>query len=429
MTEISLDNYLDSFTQTTDFPSLDGTLFLLNSLNNPHKKLKFIHIAGTNGKGSIVEMLNKTLIDSDYKVGKFISPHLITANECISINNKNIENNEITFYINHFKNIEIEFKKIYNRNFTRFEILTALAINYFYKQQTDIVLLEVGLGGMFDCTNVITPLVSCFASISFDHTQILGNTLEEIAIQKGGIIKENSQSIIFNQEAVSFIKKIAESKNNLLHIIDNKEISDYSVDNNYQYFKYKNNDYKLNLKGKKQIENACVVLNTIQILREYNFNITYDTIYNSLSNITHPGRYETISNNPTVIFDGAHNENAINNFIDTTKTLYENYNKTFIISIITTKDYKKILENLLTSFPESTFIFTSGNNTKKFFSKETLLEFSQEYITKNNLKKITLKQDNLLNLKQYLSNDITFIIGSFYVYNTVINIIKTEEDK
>lgn len=306
--EITLDNYLDSFTQTTDYPSLDGTLYLLNSLDNPHKKLKFIHIAGTNGKGSITEMLNNILINSGLLVGKFISPHLIQANECVCVNNTQIKNTDILFYINHFKNVELEFNKIYNRNFTRFEILTALAIDYFYKQNTDIVLLEVGLGGMYDCTNVVTPIVSCFGSISFDHTQILGNTLEEISIQKAGIIKENSNSVIFNQEAKHFIEKVANEKNNTLHTIYEHEITDYSFDRDYQYFKYNGKDYKLNLKGKKQIENACVVLNTIKILNNNNFNITYDTIYESLSNIIHPGRYETIYNNPLVIFDGAHNE-------------------------------------------------------------------------------------------------------------------------
>ena len=425
--EITLDNYLDSFTQTTDYPSLDGTLYLLNSLDNPHKKLKFIHIAGTNGKGSITEMLNNILINSGLLVGKFISPHLIQANECVCVNNTQIKNTDILFYIDHFKNVELEFNKIYNRNFTRFEILTALAIDYFYKQNTDIVLLEVGLGGMYDCTNVVTPIVSCFGSISFDHTQILGNTLEEISIQKAGIIKENSNSVIFNQEAKHFIENVVNEKNNTLHTIYEHEITDYSFDKDYQYFKYNGKNYKLNLKGKKQIENACVVLNTIKILNNNNFNITYDTIYESLSNIIHPGRYETIYNNPLVIFDGAHNENALENFIQITNGLYKNTNKIFIISIITTKDYKKMITTLLSNFPDSTFIFTSGNNTKKFFDKDILLSYGNEFKEKNNLNNVHLLSDNLNNLKELINintNSTHFILGSFYVYNTVINLLK-----
>ena len=228
MVEITLDKYLNNFKLSTDFPSLDGTLYLLNTLDNPHQKLKFVHVAGTNGKGSITEMLNKVLINSGYKVGKFISPHLKLANESICINNIPIENDIVPYYVNLFTKTEKQFIKEYNRGFTRFEITTALAIDYFYKQNCDIVILEVGLGGLYDCTNVVHPIVSAFGSISFDHMQVLGNTLEEIAYQKAGIIKENSNSVIFNQEACNVIKKVATEKNNHLRIINHDEISNYS---------------------------------------------------------------------------------------------------------------------------------------------------------------------------------------------------------
>ena len=423
MENITLDTYLDSFIQTTDFPSLDGTLYLLNSLDNPHQKLKFIHVAGTNGKGSIVEMLNNILINSNLKVGKFISPHLIRANESICINNTQIDNSSLPFYINKFTEVEKEFTKKYNRTFTRFEIITALAIDYFYKNNTDIVILEVGLGGLFDCTNVITPIVSVFGSISFDHTQILGNSLEEIAIQKGGIIKENSKSVIFNQEATKYIKKIADEKNNTLKIIYEDEISNYSFDENYQYFDYEGIKYKINLKGKKQIENTATVLNVVKILRENNFNITNNTILNSLSSIIHPGRFETINKSPLVIFDGAHNDNALSNFMEAVNSLYKNINKTFIISIIKTKDYKKMIDTLFNNYPNSTFIFTSGNNEKKFFSNEILFTYANNVKTNLKLNAI-LKKDEIININNHLSNDVNFIIGSFYVYNTVINLFK-----
>ena len=423
MKNITLDTYLDSFKQTTDFPSLDGTLYLLNSLDNPHKKLKFIHVAGTNGKGSIVEMLNNILINYNLKVGKFISPHLIRANESICINNTQIDNSSLPFYINKFTEVEKEFIKKYNRTFTRFEIITALAIDYFYKNNTDIVILEVGLGGLFDCTNVITPIVSVFGSISFDHTQILGNSLEEIAIQKGGIIKENSESVIFNQEATKYIQKIADEKNNTLKVIYENEISNYSFDKDYQYFEYEGIKYKINLKGKKQIENATTVLNVIKILRENNFNIANDTILNSLSNIIHPGRFETISQSPLVIFDGAHNDNALSNFMEATNSLYKDIDKTFIVSIIKTKDYQKMINTLFNNYPNSTFIFTSGNNEKKFFSKETLYTYANDVKNKLDLN-VILKKDEIINIKNHISNNVNFIIGSFYVYNTVINLFK-----
>ena len=422
MNKITLDEYLNTFKQTTDFPSLDGTFYLLNALDNPHKKLKFVHIAGTNGKGSICEMLNKILIDSNYIVGKFISPHLKLANESICINNIPITNEEFFPYITLFKNIEENFIKEKNRTFTRFEIITALAIDYFYKKNTDIVILEVGLGGLYDCTNTVTPIVSAFGSISYDHTQILGNTLEEIAYQKAGIIKENSNSVIFKQEASKYIQKVADEKNNKLRIIKNNEITNYHLDESFQYFTYKNHEYKINLKGIKQIENTCTVLNIIEILNENNFNITYDTTFNSLSKITHPGRFEIINKSPKVIFDGAHNENAIDNLINIINSLYKNNKKTFIISIIRTKDYKKILNKLYTEYEDATFILTSGNNQDKFFSNKELFSYKP---TTN----LNIKLDDLNNLKEIINSDknknnINFIIGSFYVYKTVTNLLK-----
>lgn len=191
--DINLDIFLNKFTQTTDFPTLDAMYYIMERLGNPHQKLKFVHIAGTNGKGSIVEMLNKIILCSKkYIVGKFISPHLLTSNESIQINNKSITPNQVEKYIPIFENIASDYLKETGRCLTRFEVLTSMAILYFFENKCDIVILEVGLGGMYDCTNIVKPIVSAFGNISFDHMAILGNTLEEIALQKAGIIKENS---------------------------------------------------------------------------------------------------------------------------------------------------------------------------------------------------------------------------------------------
>jgi len=313
------------------------------------------------------------------------------------------------------ENIIKEYKKAFNREFTRFEILTSIALLYFYEENCDIVILEVGLGGKFDCTNIVHPIISAFGSISFDHMSILGNTLEKIAIEKAGIIKENSNSVIFNQKAVSIIKEICLSKNNNLNIIYENEISNYNYDNIYQYFKYKNLNITLNLKGKKQIENACVVLECIQILKENNFKINDKNIITSLQNIYHPARYEIINKNPLTIFDGAHNENAIDNFISITKDLYKNCQKTFVVSIIKTKDYKTILEKLLTAFPDSTYIFTSGNNLEKFLSSDILFEEATRILPNNK----NLYTDNFKEAISSLQSEVNFIVGSFYTYSSI----------
>ena len=415
-----LDVFLSNFIQTTDYPTLDAMKYLMEKLGKPDKNLKFIHIAGTNGKGSICEMINQILINSNYKVGKFISPHLFESNESISINNKNILDSEFEKYKPLFEKLSQNYFKETNREVTRFEILTSLAILYFADSNCDIVVFEVGLGGMYDCTNIVNSLISAFGSIDLDHTAILGNTIEEVATQKAGIIKENSNTVIFDQPALSVIKQTCKEKNSLLTILSDNDLSNYSYDRNYQYFdfkKYKN--LKINLKGKKQIQNATVAITCVEILNKNGFNISQDYIYDGLSNISHPARFETIKEKPLVIFDGAHNANAMENFVQTVQNLYPQESKTFIISIITTKDYKSDLKLLLENFENCNFIFTNGTIKDKFWNNKILYEFAKELNTSNNLQMLEFN-DGIKNL----NSDVNFIVGSFYVYDKAKELLK-----
>ena len=408
------DDYLIGFKQFDKEPSLDGTLYLLKQFGNPEKDLKFIHIAGTNGKGSIAEHLNRALIDSGYKVGKFVTPHLISTNDSICVNDEPIDDETIKDLIKDLKKFEKKYKEEESKEFTRFELLTASTIKYFKDMNCDIVILEVGLGGLYDCTNVVHPLVSVFGSIAFDHMDILGNSLEEIAYQKAGIIKENSNSVIFNQDATYVIEKVAKEKSNNLKVIYPNEISNYSFDRDYQYFKYKELDFKLNLKGKKQVENAVVAFESLQILKNYNYRISNSTILNSFSKIKHPGRFETIKEEPPVIFDGAHNPNAVSNLIETINAIYKDDKKKFIVSIIDTKDYKKILDLLLSNFKDSEFFFTSGCKDK-FLKANVLLSYAKE-----NYPEVKSFESSLDDIKKILDKEsINFIIGSFYTYEHI----------
>lgn len=410
-----LDNFLNEFVQTTDFPTLDAMYYIMDKLGNPERNLQFVHIAGTNGKGSICEMLNKILMLSNYKVGKFISPHLFVSNESISINNINITDEEFEKYLPKFKSISKDYFEQTGREVTRFEVLTSLAILYFYENNCDIVVFEVGLGGMYDCTNIVKSIISVFGSIGFDHTAILGNTLEEIATQKGGIIKENSNTVIFNQPALPTIQKICKEKNSKLTVINNDELTNYSFDKDYQYFDF--GDYKnikINLKGKKQIENASISIKCAEILNKNGFHIENSAIYKALENIVHPARFEIIRKNPLTIFDGAHNENALKNFCETVNLLYNSENKTFLISLITTKDYKENLKILLNSFSNCKFIFTSGNGSNKFFESQILYDYAKSLNTNNSLECASFE-----NALKKLDNEVNFIVGSFYVYEDV----------
>lgn len=407
-----LDEFLSQFVQTTDYPTLDAMHYLMNKLNSPQKNLKFVHVAGTNGKGSICEMLNKTLILSNYKVGKFISPHLFVSNESICINDIQITDEEFLEYRDIFQELSEKYFEETDRKVTRFEILTSLAILYFAKNNCDIVVLEVGLGGLYDCTNIVHSLISVFGSIGFDHTAILGNTIEEIATQKAGIIKENSNTVIFEQKALGVIEKTCKEKNSNLNVIRNNDISNYHFDSNYQYFDYLNyKNIAVNLKGKKQIENASVAIKCFEILNKNGFNISSDTIYTAFKNLVRPACFEEISSNPKIIFDGAHNENAMPNFVETVKSLYNNKSKTFLVSIITTKDYKAVLKILLGAFKNSTFIFTDGTDENKFFKGQVLYDYAKTLNTSN-----TLEIETFENGFKKLNYEINFIVGSFYTY-------------
>ena len=273
----NIEEYFNSFYRGAKSPELKTMRYFMKKYNNFDKIMKFIHIAGTNGKGSCTEIISNILIKQGYKVGKFISPHLIKYNERISINKRNISDEEILELINELQPLVEEYKRREKENVTFFEFITILALIYFYRNKVDFVILETGLGGLYDCTNVITsPLVSVITSIGYDHMNILGKTLKEIAYQKAGIIKENSHTVIFKQELEVdkvFIDE-CKKKNNILRIVQKEDISNYSFYENYQYFDYKNiKNICLNLKGKVQIKNACLSIETIKIINSYGYNI------------------------------------------------------------------------------------------------------------------------------------------------------------
>ena len=299
---MNVEQYLSTFFKGTKDPTLNAMKYFMEEFDYPEKDLKFIHIAGTNGKGSVAEMMNNILIKCGYKVGKFISPHLSKYNERISINSKNITDEEIEKLILKIKPKIDKYEKENNHKVTFFELETTMAILYFCQNKCDFVVLETGLGGMYDCTNVVNPLVSIITSVGYDHMQILGNTLEEIAEQKAGIIKENSETIYVEQNEASVnetIKNTCEEKNNTLHLIKKEDISNYSYDNNFQKFDFKN--YKnvfINLKGEKQIYNASICLECVEMLKDKSYEIDEKSVREALKTVIHKGRFETINENP-----------------------------------------------------------------------------------------------------------------------------------
>lgn len=423
---IDIQKYLNQFFKGTKDPSLKAMEYFISEYNNFERQMQFIHIAGTNGKGSCTEIISNILIKQGYKVGKFLSPHLIRYNERISINGVDITDSEMSDLIEELDTKIKKYKELTGVDVTLFELETTMALLYFYRNNVDFVVLETGLGGLYDCTNIITkPLVSVITSIGFDHMSLLGRTLPEIAYQKAGIIKENSDTVIFHQEPEVdnvFIEQ-CKKKNNKLHIVKEDDIKDYKYDENYQYFTYKDvKDIELILKGKAQIKNASICIETMKILNEKGFKVDEKNIKEGMKTVVHKARMEVINKQPLIVYDGAHNAPAIKNLQEMVQMYFKDLKRTYIISILKTKDYDKMLQ-LLAEDKEAKFILTSGNDAERYVSKEDLANTANKYIDAEHIIKMNLK-DAVKEAMRSNEEMVTLIVGSFYVYGTVVETLK-----
>lgn len=423
---IDIEKYFDNFNRGTKDNSLKAMRFFLKKYNNFEKNMKFIHIAGTNGKGSCTEVISNILINQGYKVGKFLSPHLIRYNERISIDNKEITDLQIENLIIELQPLIEEYNKKEEKKVTFFELITIMALLYFYRNDVDFVVLEVGLGGLYDCTNIVTNVIaSIITSIGYDHMSILGDTLEKIAYQKAGIIKKNSYCIINStDESINniFINE-CKRKNNKLYIVNLEDIKNYKYTNKYQYFDYKNlKNLCTNLKGRVQIANVCLCLEVIFILKKLGYKLSIKSIRKGLKTIIHKGRMEEVSKKPLIIFDGAHNEPAIKKLQENIEMYYKDKKRLYIISILKSKDYAKMLK-LISKDSKSTFILTSGNDKKSFVGSEVLYTCMKKYVSHKRLYKMDLNEAIKYALDSN-KNIVNFIIGSFYTYGTIKKLIK-----
>ena len=227
---MNLNEYFNNFYKGSKEPSLESMEFFMDEYNHFEKNMNFIHIAGTNGKGSCTKIISNILTTQGYKVGRFLSPHLIKYNERISINGVDISDNDMINLIYELEPKIKKFNSISGKNVSLFELITIMALLYFYRNSVDFVVLETGLGGRYDSTNVITsPLVSVITSIGYDHMHLLGNTLTEIACEKAGIIKQNSDTVFYKQddEVNNVIINTCKEKNNTLHMLSSSDISNY----------------------------------------------------------------------------------------------------------------------------------------------------------------------------------------------------------
>lgn len=422
----NIEDYLNNYFCGMKKPTLDAMKYFMDEYNNFQENMKFIHVAGTNGKGSCVETISNILEKAGYNVGKFMSPHLIRYNERISINGKEITDEEMWEIVDELDLKIKQYNNTHESQVTLFELETIMALLYFYKNNVDFVVLETGLGGLYDCTNIITkPIVSIITSIGYDHMHILGNTLEEIAYQKAGIIKENSNTLVFSQskEIDKVFIETCKKKNNKLQLLKSDKIKNYMLNQEYQCFDYENyKDIEIILKGKKQVENAILCIKTIEIINELGYKISESSMREGLKTVVHRGRMEILNENPLIIFDGAHNEPAIKNLQSMIDLYYKEIKKVYVISILKRKDYEKMIQLLLED-ENAEFIFTSGNNIERYASSDDLYNVAMKYKINQHIQKMDL-EDAINYVVNKCEGKANFFVGSFYTYGNVLKGIK-----
>ena len=408
---MDIEEYLKRFDAVTKDPTLDAMEYFMKEFDNPHKKTKFIHIAGTNGKGSVCEMINNILVNAGYTVGKYISPHLIRYNERITVNNKEITDKEMSDILEKLSKKVDEYNKTHNIPVKEFEVVTSLALIYFAEKNCDFVVLETGLGGTDDCTNIADGMISIITDIGLDHMDILGKTIEEITDKKAGIIKKNNDTIMYYQEKVTdIIKEKCKKVNNTLHLINKEDIKNYSFDENYQTIDYKGyKNIKINLKGRCQIYNAEIALECIDLLKQKGYKIGNEAVETGLSTVIHKARFEMIKQNPKIIYDGGHNENAAKNLVTTINQYYPEKKKVYIVSLLKTKDYRTVIK-ILTQDKNGVFIFTTGNDANRYVDKEVLYNEAKKYT--NNVYKEELL-DAIKSAQNKYKNEIIMIVRKF----------------
>ena len=330
---------------------LERTHKLLEYLGNPEKDLKLIHIAGTNGKGSTTSMITEILMGAGYKVGMYTSPFIEEFEERIQINRNNIPKESLAILMDEIKvAVDKVIEAGYNHP-TEFEIITVLMLLYFKKENIDFGVIEVGLGGTLDSTNVIKPIIQVITSISFDHTNLLGNTLEKIAREKAGIIKKGIPTVIYPQqeEVLKVIKNKCFEMDSELYIANNENLKFENIvnlDKPYQLLKYNNEiDILLPLLGEHQIINLSVAMQAIEVLNNKNIiDISIANIVKSIKNVSWKGRLEVLSNNPYVVIDGAHNIQGIKTLSRNIKKYFKYENLYLILGILADKDVEEMIK-------------------------------------------------------------------------------------
>jgi len=357
---------------------------LLSLMDNPQEKSKFIHVAGTNGKGSVVTMCAAILEDAGYKVGKFTSPYVIEFRERIEINGEPISEEdfaELCLYVSQYESA----LTVQGYEFSQFEIINAIAFEYFARQECDIICLEAGIGGTYDSTNVITsPLVSVITAISHDHNDLLGNTIEEIAQNKAGIIKDRCPVVVApmqNEEALAVIMAQSLEKSTSVSMPSLSTVKTLDSGIYGSKFTYGEDEYEIRLVGEHQISNAITAIETIRVISRCGYAVDGKSIKRGLAKASIAARAEILSKKPLIILDGAHNPNGMRAMVKLLNKV-EAKRKIGIIGMVSDKNAQDSLAEIAPILDE--IIFVEGYSEREMSAAE-LAEVAQNYTDVNTM--------------------------------------------
>ncbi len=400
--------------KTSDFFSLDAELALLRLLGDPHMDLKFIHVAGTNGKGSTSAYIASILKEAGLKVGLFTSPFLYAYNEMFKVSGADISDEDFQRI---FELIKPSYDKLAGEGVfpSEYEILTVMAFCYFKEIGCDIVVLEVSMGGRLDTTNVIpAPLVTVITPISYDHMTLLGNTLTSIATEKAGIIKAKTVVVSATQEEE--VKKVLEKTTIPLKVdcyyLQEPTVKARSLDGQSFTLPGYEEMFFTKLLGTYQIRNASLAIMAAELLNHREFNITKQAIYQGIKNADWFGRFTLISSDPPVIIDGGHNRQGAAVLAESLKAYFQNKKVTFILGILRDKEVDIMLDELL---PLAKEVYTAMVPSQRSMAPDELAAM----IEKRGVKaQVLASSEDILRIKK--QSEVLCIAGSLYLPSSLV---------
>ena len=413
--------YIHSVEWLGSRPGLSRTQELLAKLGNPEKGLKYIHVAGTNGKGSTCAMLDSVLRRAGYRVGLYTSPYIVRFNERMCVDGEPISDDELAELVGLIKPIAdaMEDKP------TEFELITAIAFLYFKRHECDVVVLEVGMGGRLDSTNVIdTPIVSVITGIAIDHVSVLGSTVREIAAEKAGIIKENGNVIYGGRddEAFEVIAERAEATESCCRRVAHKAIKIRHMDVHGTVFDYDIVDnVRLSLCGSYQPDNASTVIETVRTLNVNGFYISEEALYEGLASAKWRARFELLNEDPIVIFDGSHNLQGVTAAADSVASFFGGERVALLMGVLADKEYDKMLDKILPLVEYAHCI--TPPSPRALDSEELAAECAARGVCSTSYRNL---EDGVASAYEYAKtqNVPLVMLGSLYMYGDVVNALE-----